>query len=107
MANFFPKIKAARQLLAERMEELLNLQIDLIKDAAAKGDFESATKANQWLIEHAPAEDGVRVIDASAAKPKEALGPAGPTIQIALALGGMPKPKELPPVSVIDIKPNG
>ena len=69
---YFPKVKEAREALREKALELFELQVSIIREALNKGDFESAYKANQWLMEHMPASDeGERLIDSSAAKPKE------------------------------------
>lgn len=89
--TYFPRVTEARNFLRDKAKDLLELQIKLIMEAAASGEYESATKANQWLIEHLPAgDDGVRVIDTSASKPKEiAQGTVGPTVNIGIAFGGI------------------
>lgn len=107
MRDYFPKVKEAREALKEKALEHYELQLKLIMEAVNKGDIESALKANQWLMEHMPAEDGVRLIDPSAAKPKELeTGPRGPAIQIGIQLGGVNVPKQLAPINVIDIDPD-
>lgn len=105
--DYFPAVKEARAALAAKALEHYELQLKLIMEAVNKGDIESAIKANQWLMEHMPAEDGVRLIDPSAAKPKEVeSGPKGPSIQIGIQLGGVNAPKSLPPMKVIEIDPD-
>ncbi len=100
---YFPKVREARELLREKALDLVNKQIDMIDQAAKEGKVDVALEANQWLLEHTPAgDDGERVIDASAAKPKELEGRQGPMIQIGIALDA--KPKELAP-HVIDLDP--
>jgi hypothetical protein len=102
--DYFPRVREAREALRERAMELFELQVQIIRQALLKGDFESAYKANEWLLEHMPAEDdGTRMIDSSAAEPKQIAGPTGPQIQIGIKFGG--NPKELPPAEVIDISP--
>lgn len=93
--------------MREEVGELYALQRSLIMQAASAGEYEAALKANQWLIEHSPADsDGVRAIDPSAAKPKEVeAGPKGPTIAIGISLGGV-NAKQLPVAAqIIDVDP--
>lgn len=99
--EYFPKVREAREALRERALALLDKYEIIIDSAIAKGDLEVAGEHVQWLLEHMPAEEGERVIDPSAAKPKEvAAQNLGPQIQIGIALTS-PKPKELPP-SIIE-----
>lgn len=102
--GYFSKVKEAREYLKSQTMVLLELQKTLILEAAAKGEFEAALKANQWLIEHTAGEDGVRVIDPSAAKPQEVEGYKGPQIAIGINLGTTPK--ALPELKVIDVVPD-
>lgn len=105
--DYFSKVKEAREAIKARAVDLLETYLGIIEEARSKGDFETAMKATQWLIEHMPNEDGVRVIDSSASKPKEeakALQPVGPSIQIGIALTP-PKTPLLAP-AVIDIEPD-
>jgi hypothetical protein len=103
----FSKVSAAREILKNRAEELINEYIDIAKQAKAAGDYESAYKALQWLIEHAPRdEDGSGVVDRSPDKdvqaPKQIEG-GGPRIQIGIALGGVTKAQNaLPTATVVD-----
>lgn len=104
--EYFPRVKEAREALRERAMEVLETYLAIIAEARSAGDFESAFKAAQWLLEHMPNEDGARLIDPSGSKPKEIEGPkTGPSIQIGIALGGV-KPKELPATRIIDITPD-
>ncbi len=103
--NRFPKVKEARELLKQKAADLLAKYERIIDEAIIAQQFEVAAKHVQWLIEHMPEEDGVRLIDASAAKAVEVQGKIGPSIQIGIALGGM-KPRELPEApEVIDVTP--
>lgn len=99
-------IKEARQALQNRSLDFVENFILTIIEARAKGHYEQALDAWKWLIEHAPAgEDGLRIIDESAAKPKAAEAKAsGPIVQIGIAFAGN-KTKELPPAQVIDVEP--
>lgn len=101
----FSKVRAARELLRQRAEEVVAQYLDLVALAKEAGETEVALKALQWLIEHTPAdEDGLRVIDQSA--DKQQLPPVKdtrPAVQIGINLGGVTK-KELPG-EVIDVKP--
>lgn len=103
--DFFPKVKEAREALRAKALELYELQVAIIREALVTGKVDVAAAANQWLIEHMPEEEGVRMIDASIDKPKQIEGQAGPQINIGFALGGMNAPKELPSVNVIDVTP--
>jgi hypothetical protein len=102
--NRFSKVKEAREALKEQALELFNTYVLIINQAINDKDYETAHKATQWLIEHMPAEDGVRMIDSSASRPKESEQKSlGPAIQIGIALSGQPPRKALPPVEVIDV----
>ena len=105
--DYFPKVKEAREALREKALDLFDLQLKLIMEAVNKGEIEAALDANQWLIEHMPAEDGERMIDPSAAKVVEVQeGSSAPIIQLGIQLGGVNQ-KALPPaVKIIDITPN-
>ena len=101
-------VKKAREALKERASEILEAYMALAAQAAAEKDFETAADILWKLLDHTPADEGGdRVIDSSASKPSKALeqGPAGPAIQIGIALGGIRTPKELPSVEVIDVSP--
>jgi hypothetical protein len=114
---FFSKVAIARQLLKEKSEEILNEYLDVVQKAKDSGDYETAAKSLQWLIEHMPAdEDGGRIVEVSVdKKQQEAVqkGPTGPTISIGIAVGGLgpqrslpnvEKPRELPAVEIIDVE---
>lgn len=102
---YFPKVQEAKEFLLDKAKAMVELQEKLILEAAAAGEYEAALKANQWLIEHVPADqDGQRVIGPSASKPGEVgEGKSGPTIQIGIAFGGIKEPAALP--EIIDITP--
>lgn len=87
-------IKAAREALARRAADYANLHWQASVMAAMKGDAGPA----QWAIERI-AEGGQRIIDA----PKS--GPAAPTLQIGIALGGMPTAPNQPRITSADMPP--
>jgi hypothetical protein len=95
--GFFTKVKVARELLRDQADEILKQYLDIVQKAKDAGDYESAYKAMQWLIEHMPSEDdGTRVVDISVDKPAPVVqGPVGPAIQIGISVGGIGK--QLPP----------
>jgi hypothetical protein len=87
----FPKVKEAREAARARALEILDDFQSTIKLAVAAGDYESAMKSFQWLLEHLPAdEDGTQVIDASVDAKKQIEGPAGPQINIGFRISGVP-----------------
>lgn len=97
--EYFPKVREAREAIREKALDWLLKYETIIDLAIAKGDLDVAAEHTRWVIEHMPNEEGDRMIDSSAAKPKEVQGgPQGPTIQIGIALGT--KPRELPPVTI-------
>ncbi len=103
---YFSSVKKAREALKERANELLDLQISIIKSALAEGDFETAAKANQFLLEHIPHEDGERLLDTTVDK-QQIESKAGPMINIGFKIGGVAQ-KELTPttIEVAPIKPD-
>lgn len=103
----FGSVRKAREALKEQALEILADYQRLIAMAAAAGQYEAALKAQQWLVEHIPAEEGQRIFDISVDKVKESEAPRGPMIQLGFQLGGMvAKPKELPEViSIESIEP--
>lgn len=111
--HLFSKVKVAREILRERADELINEYLDVAKQAKVAGDYESAYKALQWIIDHIPADtEGNRIVDSSVDKTPAQVGPSQPKIQIGIQLGGV-KQKELPtveseriPEKVIDAKKN-
>lgn len=102
----FSRIREAREVLRARAEEFVVMQLRIIEAAIKGGDFETAAKANQWLMEHTPADsEGLRMIESSIDKIKE-VGSGknlGPQINIGFNLGGTPQ-KALPEVQVIEVK---
>ncbi len=105
---YFSKVKEAREALAEESVNIVRDYMSFIKDAWASQEFDVANEAFQFLLRHLPkGEDDETVVDPNIDKDvkggrlKEL--PAGPTIQIGIALG-TPKPKkELAPAEVIDV----
>lgn len=101
----FPRIREARELLLAQAEELIQLKIKIAKDAMSVGDFETADNCINWLLEHMPANEGMKVIEASIDKaPAPSAASKGPQIQIGVILGGVNAPKSLPSSTVIDVK---
>lgn len=88
--DYFPKVKEARAALAAKALELYEQYEATIKDAIVHGHFEVALDNMKWLMEHMPADDGVKMLDGSVDKQATQLGPAMPTINIGFALGGIP-----------------
>jgi len=111
--GFFTKVKVARELLRSKAEDIINEYMDVAAKAKDAGDYLTAAKALQWLIEHMPSEeDGTRIVDGSVDKQITPVqGDSRPTIQIGIQVGGsapnqlpIAKPRELPKVEVIDVK---
>lgn len=103
----FSALHIARGILRERAQEFIEQYLQIVAEARVAGDYESAYKALQWLIDHIPADEtGERVVERSVDKvPSEGGNNSGapPAIQIGIALGGLtPQPKKLPKASVID-----
>jgi hypothetical protein len=91
-----------------RAEEILNKYQKLIDQAAAAGDYETALRHMQHLIDHMPTDEGTRLVDMSIDKAAQIeSGPKGPVINIVgIKLGGVEGNKQLPSaVEVIDVKP--
>lgn len=101
--GYFSKVRQARELLAERQLEILESLISLAADAKEAGDREVAADILWKLLDHAPRDGGVGVIDSPASKPIETKGPTGPTIAIGISLDSAPL-KQLE-ASVIDVSP--
>ena len=102
---FKASVKKAKAALMVRANEILEKYLKMIDMAVAAGDFETANKAFQFLVEHMPREDGESIISESAAKPKmnEDSGHKGPIINIGLKVGGVGEPTQLPEPIVIDV----
>lgn len=87
--NFFPKVKEAREALKERAVEIMQQMLDTAQKATDAGDYETAAKIYQWLMEHMPAEEGTRIVDNSVDKQQQQIEkPSGPAIQIGIQVGG-------------------
>ena len=108
--DMFSKVTAARELLREKANEILQQYLAVVAEAQAAGEYEVAAKSLQWLLEHMPSDDaGTRVVERSidAKEAPQAQLPTGPAIQIGIQVGGTFKPKELPPqteAEVIDVE---
>lgn len=98
--KYFPKVREAREALRARAMEIFELQMQVAREALAAENFEQANIALQFLLKHMPKdEDGLRLLESDPDKEGGKQIPAGPTIQIGIALG--PQKKALP--EVIDI----
>ena len=93
----FSSVKKARQALQGHALELYQDFRTMIKQAAAAGKWEEALKAQQWLLDHVPGEDGERIFEASSDKPAQVEAKQGPQINIGFALGGL-ETKSMPKV---------
>lgn len=102
---YFGTVQKARAALAEKAQELLDLQTEIAKQALAAANFAEANKAVQFLLEHMPKDDdGITLLDPSVdSKGQNNKSTQLPTINIGFALGGVRQPKELPAVEVIDV----
>jgi hypothetical protein len=100
----FSSVRKAKEALKARANELLDGYLAVIKQAAAAGDYETAVKGYQHLLEHMPDEDGERVLDISIDKPRPGDGPKGPTIQIGVAIGGLNRPTLKPAVTITEVE---
>lgn len=102
MSDKFPRVKEAREALKEKAMAILAKYEYIIDQAIAKGDLETAAEHTRWLLAHMPNEEGIRLIDTDATKPKDSDGPKGPQIQIGVMLTPPAEIKPLPTVKVID-----
>lgn len=104
--RYFPKVREAREALRAKALELHNLHLEIIQAAIDKGDLETAAGEVRWLTEHMPkGDDNERMIDESAAKPKQIEQKRGPSVNIGFALGGLGEARSLPPAVTIDVEP--
>lgn len=102
--GYFPKVAEARKVLTDEALELYRLYRTIIQAALDKGEFEVAADHTQWLIEHMPEdEESGTLVGTSVDKNREPdVQGGGPSIQIGLALGGMPSSqKALPTVTLV------
>lgn len=107
--NVFTKVRIARELLKQKAEEIFLEYMNVISCARDAGDYETAAKHLQWLIDHMPSDDeGGRMIEQSVDKKQEVIdrGPIGPNIQIGIKVGGSGDDRKLSAatVEVIDVK---
>lgn len=105
----FSKIAAARELIRERAEEILDLLINNAKMAQARGQHDVADKTYKWLLEHMPTAPGEEsIINPSIDKQQVTVSKdSGPRIQIGIQVGGTSgKQKAIPSSSeIIDVEP--
>jgi len=95
--GFFTKVKIARELLREQADTILKDYLDVVSKARDAGEYETAAKALQWLIEHMPSEDdGTRILDTGIDKEvKPQQQDNRPAIQIGIQVGGVAPQKQL------------
>lgn len=89
-ADSFPKSTEARQLLANRAQELIERYLELSKKAEDSGDYATAIESLQWLISRLPSDvRGLKVIDPHIDKQQVQERPTGPQVNIGIQLGGV------------------
>ena len=101
--DYFPRVKEAREELRSKAKEIIDLYLENARNAMTAAEFEVASKALQFLIEHMPAdEDGSKLVDTSVDKmPKQVEKKGGGNrIQIGLAIGDMPKNRQIQSTTV-------
>lgn len=106
--GYFPKVAAARQLLVDEAEWWYGFYKQVAIDSLAAQDFITAEKTAFNILSHMPEDDETgTLLGVSIDKNREPdqKGPQGPSIQIGLALGGMPTQEQqaLPPANIIDL----
>jgi hypothetical protein len=102
--NSFSSVRKARAILKEKAAEILSEFRQVLKQAAASGDYETAVKGYIHLLDHIPEEDGERLFDVGVDKKAiEAGKQSGPTIQIGLQIGGMKPALPEPAIEVTDV----
>lgn len=103
--GYFPKVAEARQAIADNAVAIYTAYMALAVAAQEAGEFIVAEKIYWNLMDHMPEDEETgKLLGASADKTIEG-GGAGPTIQIGLALGGMPAPTAIPAGIVVDTQP--
>lgn len=78
--------------------QILDDYLAVIRAAQADGDHDVAAKSLQWLMTHMPDTDGVRMLDPSIDRPDkvdDSGGASKHSIQIGIAIGGVPAPKQV------------
>lgn len=97
-------VNRVREKLLEQAMELYEEYRAMIKAAKDAGKYEEALKAQQWLLDHIPSEEGQRIFDPSVDKsPQHESTQKSPLVQIVgIKMGGI---AELPsgPQSPIDV----
>lgn len=107
--GYFPKVAEARKLLAEEAVDLYKMYKQIAIDALAAQDFMVAEKVVGFLLAHMPEDDESGTLlntNIDSNREPDIKGGGGPSIQIGLALGGMPQ-KALPEVTVTTIPNDG
>lgn len=109
--GYFPKVAEARQAIADDAKWWYDFYKQIAIEALAAQDFVTAEKVGFNVITHMPEDEETgTLLQASIDKNREPdqKGSTGPSIQIGLALGGMPTQEQqaLPPTTtIIDITP--
>lgn len=102
--GYFPKVAEARKLLTDEAADLYRMYKQIAVEALAAQDFAVAEKAIGFLLTHMPEDEETGTLlntDIDKNKEPDIKGGGGPSIQIGLALGGMPAQKALPTVTVV------
>jgi hypothetical protein len=106
--GYFPRVAEARKILTDEAVELYKLYKQIAIDALAAQDFAVAEKAVGFLLTHMPEDEDTGTLlntDIDKNKEPDVKGGGGPSIQIGLALGGMPSSQKALP-TITQIVPN-
>jgi hypothetical protein len=105
--GYFPRVAEAKKILTDEAVELLKLYKQIAVEALAAQEFETAEVAVRFLLAHMPEDEETGTLlgtDVDKNREPDQKGGGGPTIQIGLALGGMPQQKALPTVTIVEPK---
>lgn len=102
--GYFPKVAEAKKALAEDAVWWYNFYKQIAIDALAAKEFETAEKAAAFIMAHAPEDEETgTLLNTDVDKNREPdVQSGGPSIQIGLALGGMPQTTT---TTIIDVTP--
>lgn len=102
-----PRVREAREKLAEKANDILDMYLATITEAREAGEVGEALKGLQYLLEHLPADmmTGERVLDQSIDKQAKEVGQkrTTPSIKIGVAIGGLPPQQALPPPAAVEV----
>ena len=83
VATIHKTLTEVRAKFAQNADKYVDLHLQATEAAIADGDYDTATKASQWMLTNV-SKDGERVIDAP-----EANGPQSSKVVIGIQLGGL------------------